>query len=348
MAQSNLTALKREMNKAIEDGNFDRADDLAKELCRLQGFEDTQAMPENFCPELKRKAGKDMKKVNKNLIKAAVAMLVLGASAATVSAGVYHHIRESEHIDAGIVAYTSDSFGNVDVSSDGVSVSDDASKLGDSSEIDYDATKLPKEGGGTVSKVVGSEKGAEGDVWLIKTTEEEVDKDHFSSDDGVDWKREPQYYRYTKCTFNDFEAACKELDIVNIFDKAYALKGDGTYTHQEYKENKKDEYMPSSDSLGATFSYHRGYFDLSQSWYRDEDKTAEEERTFMVITGEDTTNKREYDSKNNLHFALSDSEQDGKIATTTVLSFDEYDVTIQFFDLSEKEIHEILDSIVVK
>lgn len=344
MAQSNLTALKREVNKAIEDGNFDKADGLARQLCEMQGFEDTRAMPEDFYFQLKRKAGRDMRKVNGKLIKIAVAALVLSASAVTVSAGVYHHVRETRHIDSGIVAYNSDSSENIEASSDGVSVSDSTSMP---EKVEFDATKLPKEGGGTVSKVVGSEKGAEGEVWLTKTTTEEKDKDHFTSDDGVKWKREPQYYRYTEYTFNDFEAACKKLGVVNIFNRTYALKENGTYIHQESKEDKKDKYMPCNDSLDVAFSYNKGYFVVNQSWCGQEE-TSVESRTFAVITGEDTKNKREYDSKNDLHFALSDSEQDGKNATTTVLSFDEYDVTLQFFDLSEKEIHEILDSISVK
>ena len=348
MAQSDLTALKREVNQAIEDGNFDRADELARQLCEMQGFGTTQAMPEDFYFQLKRKAGKDMRKVNKNLVKAAIAALVLSASAVTVSAGVYHHIRETEHIDSGIVAYNSDSHGNVEVSSNGVSVSDSASMPEDSKEIDYDATKLPKERG-TVSETVSSEKGKAGDVWLTKITKKEKDNDHFSSDDGVNWKREPQYYRRTECTFNDYDAALKEVDMPNIFDKAYTLKEDGTYYYNECKEDgKKGKYVPCGEQLDATFSYNKGYFSVSQDRSVDEDGTEIGERTFMVLTGDETTNKREYDSKNDLHFAMSDSKDDGKTMTTTILSFDEYDVTLQFFDLSDKEIHEILDSISVK
>lgn len=105
-------------------------------------------------------------------------------------------------------------------------------------------------------------------------------------------------------------------------------------------------------SINVNFiSYnHKGYFNVNQSRLIDEDKTetTDESREFTVITGDKTTNKREYDSKNSLHFAMSDSKEDGKTVTTTILSFDEYDVTLQFFDLSDKEIHEVLDSISVK
>lgn len=182
----NLTALKREVNKAIEDGNFDRADELARQLCEMQGFEDTQAMPEDFYFQLKRKAGRDVRKVNENLVKAAVAALVLlSASAITVSAGVYHHyhhIRDTKAIDAGITTSNSDEV-----------------EEEDASDSKFDATKLPQEGGGTVSETVSSEKGKEGDVWLKKTITKEKNNDHFCSDDGVNWERDPQYYRYTEC-----------------------------------------------------------------------------------------------------------------------------------------------------
>lgn len=331
----NLTALKREVNKAIEDGNFDRADELARQLCEMQGFEDTQAMPEDFYFQLKRKAGRNVRKVNKNLVKAAIAALVLGASAVTVSAGVYHHyhhIRDTEAIDVGITTSNSDGH-----------------KKEDASDIKFDETKLPQEGGGTVSETVSSEKGKEGDVWLKKTIKKEKDNDHFCSDDGVNWKRSPRYYRYTECVFNDYDAACSKVDMLNIFDKAYTLKENGTYNYTECKEDgKKGKYLSVEDSLDATFSYNKGYFSVSQVRLIYEDGTAIENRQFTVITGKKTVNKREYDSQNNIHFAMSDSKQDGKTVTTTILSFDEYDVTLQFFHLSEKEIHEILDSISVK
>lgn len=330
MTQSNLTALKREVNQAIENGDFDRADELARQLCEMQGFEGTQAMPEDFYFQLKRKAGKDMRKVNKNLVKIAVAAFVLSASAVTVSAGVYHHIRETKHVDVGIVAGDTDSF-----------------TMDDASPVPYDATKLPKEGGGTTTKTVDSEKGKEGDVWLTKETKEVVDKDSFSSDDGVNWKRDPSYYRYTEYTFKDFDAACKEVGMPNIFDKAYSLKGKGSYTYNESKDGKKGKYEAFSENLDAEFSYNKGSFSVSQGRSVLEEGE-EEERTFVAITGEKTSNKREYDSENKLHFALSDSKNKGKMVTTTVLSFDEYDVVLRFTNLSEKEIHQILDSIFVK
>lgn len=337
MAQSNLTALKREVNKAIEDGNFDKADELARHLCEIQGFEDTQTMPEDFHFQLKRKAGKDMRNVNKDLVKVAVVALVLSASAVTVSAGVYHHVRDTKTIDVGITT----------------SNSHEPEKEDDTSDVKFDASKLPKEGDGTISEVVSSEKGKAGDVWLSKITKKEKDNEHFCSDDGVNWERDPQYYRYTEYTFDDYDAACNEVDMPNIFDKAYTLKDNGTYNYDECKEDgKKGKYVPFGDSLNATFSYHKGHFSVSQdrSINIDEDgtETTVEDREFMVITGKKTTNKREYDSKNDLHFAMSDSRQDGKTMTTTILSFDEYDVTLQFFDLSDKEIYEILDNISVK
>ena len=332
MTQSNLSALKREVNRAIEDGNFDRADELARKLCEMQGFEDIQAMPEDFYFQLKRKAGRNMRKVNKNLVKVAVAALVLSASAVTVSAGVYHHIRDTKAIDVGITTSNSDEV-----------------EKGDASGSKFDATKLPQEGGGTVSETVSSEKGKEGDVWLKKTITKEKDNDHFCSDDGVNWERDPQYYRYTECIFNDYDAACSKVDMPNIFDKAYTLKENGTYNYTECKEDgEKGTYVPVGDSLDATFSYNKGYFSASQDRSIDEDGEAIEGGEFTVITGEKTTNKREYDSQNALHFVMSDSKQDGKTVTTTILSFDEYNVILRFFHLSEKEIHEILDSISVK
>ncbi len=59
-------------------------------------------------------------------------------------------------------------------------------------------------------------------------------------------------------------------------------------------------------------------------------------------------NQREYISAQGDTYQLSDDNATGVLRTTTLISYDEYNIIITFTHLSDQEIHEILAAISMK
>lgn len=103
---------------------------------------------------------------------------------------------------------------------------------------------------------------------------------------------------------------------------------------------EEEEAVIARNLLG-TFAYKEGKMnvDLSQS---DEGY----ETGVVVITSlEEVVNQREYVAKSGVTYQLSDTTKDGVTRTTTLLSSNNYTLIIEFENLTEESIYELLDNL---
>ncbi len=101
-------------------------------------------------------------------------------------------------------------------------------------------------------------------------------------------------------------------------------------------------------TLNGTLKYNDGYFYVSEG--KMEGNVAEDYAHIVPI--HNATNTREYINKSGATFVLVDSSRtmnDGEVLNSTVviIRYGMYSGDIEFYDLSEEEIYEILDTVTV-
>lgn len=146
-------------------------------------------------------------------------------------------------------------------------------------------------------------------------------------------------YLNTFYTYPDYGTMVSDTRFDNIF-KGFELESkDATYTVTESNDSFK-QY-----SIDVNFNYGEGEFHLYQDVL--EGNIAEDAVNSIPISS--LNNERNYTSKSGLEFTLVDGTNiDNKKETTTMISYNEYSGYISFKDLSDDEIHEILDHVVIE
>lgn len=180
------------------------------------------------------------------------------------------------------------------------------------------------------------------------TSTEEVKTENISHEEGnanVKWLTKDvqklngdvtnTYYAY-----DDYKAAIADSKLDNLLSKDYTLSGTATYVH-----TKTDTF--EEDELGAYFEYGEGQFYLNIS--KMTGNVAEDVSSSLYLSN--TGNQRKYTSKAGAEFTLVDEvvkSDDTEITTTyVVVSYGEYYGFLSFNNLSDDEIHQILDTVQV-
>ena len=199
-------------------------------------------------------------------------------------------------------------------------VTDHAISVGNEDYIQDDAISNTEEP--VTTNIISSEVGTDENSWISKTVSE------------------VNGYTTIQYIFDSYSAAEAESELGMNVTKEYALDSDGaSYSFTE----GPDGY--SSKNLSASFVYNSGYFTVLQ------DKTLSNiaEDAAYSIKLENTSNERTYEAASGTEFYLVDeiiSEEDHEKTTTYVmLSTDSTNGYISFTQLSEEEIHEVLDTI---
>lgn len=323
MKQMEVATLKKVINQEIENENYEKVDELVQELCELQGLHMEGEMPEAFVFKLKQRE-KERRRMNikRNIIKAAACILFLSISGGTAYAAV-QHVRNVKHTEYGLEA------GNV------------KHETTDENNASLMTTeKLPEKEAKV--KVITTEQGNEDTAWITKEVRQREDIG-YASDDGINWSEDKYITEETEYSYKDYSTACKDKDIAELFTASYEQNGNVTVTQaREIEQEALDQI-----ELVAGFKYKNGEFQVRESKDMAWDDNTEKAYTAITST-EGATNQREYTSVEGYTFKLCDDKETGAVRTSTILSYDEYNVLFSFTNLSDQEIHEILDTISIK
>lgn len=305
--------LNKKIDAYLEAGEYEKAEEAIEISCRLQNLAMAETMPEDFLLQIKKKEKKitNMKKSQKHTMgivaaAAAACILIGGTASAAVLRNTDIHIFDYGLTNGELAAETETSFL-------------------------YEKIDLP-EGTEEIAGPVKEESGGTSHAWTTKKTWEESHT-QYSSDNAVDWTPVTVTDQITEYQYEDYATAAKDTGFENVFKKAYS----GSVSYYEIKHQDMD--AGTDCSISGDLSYGNGTFTFSQSKEEDSENTV-----YSVLTGE-TSNEREYISKGGIRFPLSDDTSTGKIRTTTAVMGKHHQVVLTFTDLSEEEIHQILDSV---
>ncbi len=141
----------------------------------------------------------------------------------------------------------------------------------------------------------------------------------------------------TYYTYDTYETAIAEAGLDNWFNTVYEGDGYVTYVHTDSKDYVAHE-------VGAFFYVGEKMFSVSESKRPGVDCS---QGTHSLVFGK-TANKRTYTAKNGIEYVLVDeAEGDHKGKTFVVISYGEYFGYLSFDGMTDDEIHQILDTVVV-
>jgi len=147
--------------------------------------------------------------------------------------------------------------------------------------------------------------------------------------------------------YADYKTAIEDSGLDNWFSVEYETSYGG-YFGGDISYCIVDAGDHFSYSINGTLKYNDGYFYVSEG--KMEGNVAEDYAHIVPTHG--SKNAREYVNKSGASFVLVDSSRtmnDGEVLNSTVviIRYGMYSGDIEFYDLSEEEIYEILDTVTV-
>lgn len=144
----------------------------------------------------------------------------------------------------------------------------------------------------------------------------------------------------TYYTYDDYKAMLEDTKMPNWFSKDYELSENASYV------NTKDDTI-EEDAISATFKYGEGEGRIHLSVTKRIKGFAENVSSSLYLTN--TGNKRTYKNVDGVEFTLVDEVRESgetKVTRTyVVIAYDMYDGHIFFENLTEEQMHEVLDTI---
>lgn len=335
MKNKNATVAEqnRKLDECLNLGDYEKADEISRELCLLQGLEPADKMPDNFLFLLKKRSKQKMKHKKKSpkyftkIAAAAAGILLIGT---TAGATAIHR-------------------NNVSVFPNGLSSEAlSAETQSDEKQPSFEGIDLPQTE--TKTQIIEQESPTVKYAWLEKKVWDETSTD-YESDDRINWTPREVTVRVTEYRYADYGSAAKHSGFINAFTKNYS--GEAFYREYEHltEEAKYEaaagEPMEIKDySITADFTAGSGRFTLeqqkTQTWEDDGS-----DNSFFVITG-DTGNERSYAASTGYEYKLSDDNETGKNRTTVIVPGSEYQLILTFTDMTEAEIYSVLESVNIK
>lgn len=184
----------------------------------------------------------------------------------------------------------------------------------------------------------------------IANTEEPVTTNQISYEEGTAdtlWTSktvtEVNGYVTTTYAFDSYAKAQQEAGIGTKFTKEYEPEyEDGI----QYSVTENEGFRESE--LSANLKYQDGSFTVFQS--RSEEGFAEDFAYSVKL--QNTSNERDYSTKDGVTFHLVDEtisgEEENDVNTYVMIATDSYNGFICFHGLSEEQIHEVLDTVVIE
>ena len=340
MNKNNATVAEknRELDKYLEEGNYEKVDEISRELCHLQGLEPVDEMPSDFIFQLKRKEKKEMnnvKKISKNFTRVAVVaagFLLIGGIASAA---------EKYYTNTVITVYNSG-----DLSGDyTVMTKDDNYSI-----VTYEGSYMfPEE---TTTNVIEQEYGDSDQAWLEKKVMDET-YSAYKSDENSNWIPYEITEKITEYKYEKYSDAVKDVKFVNAFNKDYS--GTAYYRERqpviEEKEMSYDNIDITNYSISADLEYGSNNFAVEQIKKQEYlDVSAEEMSSASVTysTGGEISNERKYTSSSEYEYVLADNSEAGESVTVVTISGDEYELVLTFTDMSDYDIYDVLESVNIR
>ena len=184
----------------------------------------------------------------------------------------------------------------------------------------------------------------------IAKTEEPVTTNQLSYEEGT---ADTLWTSKTVTEVNGYVTTTYAFD---SYTKARQEAGIGTKFTQEYEPEYEDGIHYSvtenegfrESELSANLKYQEGSFTVLQS--RSEEGFAEDHAYSIKL--QNTSNERDYSTKDGVTFHLVDEtisgEEGNDVNTYVMIATDSYEGFIGFRGLSEEQIHEVLDTVVIE
>ncbi|MBD5520656.1 MAG: hypothetical protein HDR03_05425 [Lachnospiraceae bacterium] len=338
MNKNNATVAEknRELDKYLEEENYEKVDEISRELCRLQGLDPAEEMPSDFLFQLKKKEKKEMnnvKKISKNFTRvAAVAagFLLIGGIASAA---------EKYYTNTVITVYNSG-----DSSGDYTVMTND----GNYSVVTYEGSYMfPEE---TITNVIEQEYGDSDQAWLEKKVMDEI-YSAYKSDENSNWIPYEVSERITEYKYEKYNDAVKDVKFVNAFNKDYS----GTTYYRERQpiiegnETSYDNIDITNYSISADLEYGKNTFAVEQiKMQKYVDVSAEVASSVTYSTGGEINNERTYKSTSGYDYVLADNSESGENVTVVTISGDEYELVLTFTGMSDDDIYDVLESVNIR
>ncbi len=150
--------------------------------------------------------------------------------------------------------------------------------------------------------------------------------------------------------YADYKTALEESGLENWFTTEYETYYEGAYGGNATYKEVKDSFFKLYE-ICATLKYKKGYFIVTE--WKFEGSVAEDYAFSIPL--DEMENPREYVNEAGAGFALVDNRklvegEKGSIeeeSTVVIIRYGMYCGSLEFYDLSEKEIHQILDTLTI-
>ncbi len=315
-------AFKSRINSEIDNSNVGEVERLVDQYCEAQGFNEMVDCPEDFAYKLKQLERRN-RFIKKNKICKVVA--IVAAIACLAGATVYaatNYFAPIKHSKYGLVTE--------DFDEEDLSVIDKFVK-----------ETLPE--AGEAWKVLDKEEGNQETKWTQKITSESTFD--YQTSDRVHWTKTKGGSRKVEYLYDDFMVAQSDTPLPDVITKELleklSLKDTVSYV-ERYFDQSADITISELDSdfnyakVGKVHFIMRSDLTLAEG----------EEKEFGFLTGDQlTSNQRNYITQNGVEFPLSDNELNGITRTSTLLISGRYILTLSFTDMTEDQIHEVLEAI---
>ena len=184
----------------------------------------------------------------------------------------------------------------------------------------------------------------------IAKTEEPVTTNQISHEEGT------ANTLWTSKTVTEVNGYVTTTYAFDSYTKAQQEAGIGTKFTQEYEPESEDGIHYSvtenegfrESELSANLKYQEGSFTVLQS--RSEEGFAEDHAYSIKL--QNTSNERDYSTKEGVTYHLVDEtisgEEGNDVNTYVMIATDSYEGFISFRGLSEEQIHEVLDTVVIE
>lgn len=211
-------------------------------------------------------------------------------------------------------------------------ISKDSVSMGNMEYVPEEVKEMPESEYKPAGKSRGKELGTAEDKWISK---EEIWVGNMK---GI-------IYEYA-----DYKTSVEDSGMENWFTTEYETYYEGADDgNVEYKESKWHYFQVYT--ISATLKYKDGYFKVTE--WKFEGSVAED--YYYTIPLDEMTNPREYVNKAGAGFALVDNiktveGEKGPIeeeSTVVIIRYGMYCGSLEFYDLSEKEIHQVLDTLTI-
>lgn len=326
----------KELDKYLEEDNYEKVDEICRELCRLQGLEPADEMPSDFLFQLKKKEKREMnnvKKISKNFTRvAAVAagFLLIGGIASAA---------EKYYTNTVITVYQSgDSSGDYTVMANNGNYTVYTEK---------GSYMFPEE---AITNIIEHEYGNSNQAWLEKKVMDET-YSAYKSDEDSNWIPYEVAERITEYKYEKYSDAVKDVKFVNAFNKDYS--GTAYYRERqpviEGNETSYDNIDITNYSISADLEYGSDTFSLEQiKMQKYVDVSAEVASSVTYSTGGEINNERTYTSSSGYEYVLADNSESGESVTVVTIPGDEYELVLTFTGMSNDDIYDVLESVNIR